>query len=157
MPLHNGTEVGARSPAGARMDAVLFLLSMLGPGTGFAQAPFYTDDTAVTAPGTLHIEVFDEIDGLQSMHYPDLRQNTVNLKMNAGLPHGIELDVDVPYIAIDRSSVSPSSRGIGDTNLGVKWNLRVPSANSRLRGFAVRSYVEFPTADSRQDLGAGVT
>src|SRR2546423_918042 len=124
MPLHHGTEAGARSPARARQHAVVFLLTMLGSGPGFAQAPFYTDDTGVAGPGTLHIEAFDEIDRLQSMHYPDLRQNTANLKMNAGFAHGLELDVDVPYIAIDRSSEARPSRGIGDTNLGVKWNLR---------------------------------
>jgi len=30
-----------------------------------AQLPFYTDDPAVTEVGEIHVEFFDEIDGLQ--------------------------------------------------------------------------------------------
>ena len=66
----------------AAITAVLLLLS---PAIK-AQMPFYTDDTEVTALGTLHIESFDEIDALQSSQYPDLRQNTANFKLNVGLP-----------------------------------------------------------------------
>jgi hypothetical protein len=57
-----------------------------------AQLPFYTDDPAVTAPGEWHFEFFNEVDALQSSQYPDLRQNTSNLKLNYGLPHSLELD-----------------------------------------------------------------
>ena len=35
-----------------------------------AQLPFYTDDPAVTAPGVLHFEFFNEFDGLQSSQFP---------------------------------------------------------------------------------------
>jgi hypothetical protein len=122
----------------------------------FAQMPFYTDDPGVADPGMLHVEVSDEIDALQSMQYPDLRQNTVTLRFNIGLPHGLEFDLDAPYIAIDRSSDSRSSRGVGDTNLGFKWNLRDVSPGSHLPGFAVSFYTEFPTGDARQELGSGL-
>ncbi|HTT05379.1 MAG TPA: hypothetical protein VMF64_08820 [Steroidobacteraceae bacterium] len=61
------------------------MLLLLSPAIK-AQMPFYTDDTEVTALGTLHIESFDEIDALQSSQYPDLRQNTANFKLNVGLP-----------------------------------------------------------------------
>lgn len=76
-----------------RGPCLLLLLTLLASGPLPAQMPFYTDDSAVTEPGTLHVEIFDEIDALQSMQFPDLRQNTANLKMNVGLPHGLELDV----------------------------------------------------------------
>jgi len=121
-----------------------------------AQMPFYTDNADVTDTGTLHIECFDEIDALQSAQYPDLRQNTDNYKVNLGLPHGLELDFDAPYLAIYRAPNSPTSNGPGDTDMGIKWNfmkagrpLRRPSLSSSL-------YIEFPTGDTRQELGSGL-
>ena len=86
--------------------------------------PFYTDNADVTARGTLHFEFFNEFDGLQSAQYPDLRQNTFNYKVNYGLPYGLELDVDAPYLSILRASGANNSNGPGDTDMGVKWNFR---------------------------------
>ena len=123
----------------------------------WAQAPFYTDDTGVTESGTLHIEVFDEIDGLQSAQYPDLRQNTANFKVNIGLPYNFEFDIDAPYILIDRSSQAQDSHGVGDTNMGVKWVIHQPSTGSHIPTLAASFYVEFPTGDAAQELGSGET
>jgi hypothetical protein len=122
----------------------------------WAQAPYYTDDTGVADPGMLHVEASDELDALQSMQYPDLRQNTATLKTNVGLPHGLELDLDFPYIIIDRSSVTSGSRGIGDTNLGVKWRILEGSTTTRSPALAASFYTEFPTGDPRQNLGSGL-
>ena len=130
------------------------LLWVLLPSPVSAQAPFYTDDTGVTEPGMLHVEASDEFDELQSTQYPDLRQNAANLKVNLGLPNGFELDVDAPYLTIERKYGSRSSQGIGDTNLGVKWRLPAGSATSPT--FAVSFYTEFPTGDHRQELGSGL-
>jgi hypothetical protein len=122
-----------------------------------AQAPFYTDDTGVTEVGTLHIEAFDEIDALQSAQYPDLRQNTANFKINVGLPHRLEFDIDVPYLIINRAPQTQDSRGVGDTNLGLKWVMHQASPGSLAPTFAASFYVEFPTGDSAQELGSGET
>ena len=122
-----------------------------------AQMPFYTDDTSVTEPGKMHAEVFDEFDGLQSSQFPDLRQNTANIKLNFSPLRDVELDVDAPYLAIYRAPTSGPSRGVGDTNLGAKWNVRETPTGSLLPAFAVSLYVEFPTGDSRQELGSGLT
>src|SRR6266478_7936126 len=96
------------------------------------QLPFYTDDPAVTERGKWHFEFFNEIDALQSSQFPDLRQNTANLKLNYGLPHNLELDVDAPYLSVARATGTQSSNGVGDTNLGVKWNFHKASQNSCL-------------------------
>jgi len=163
----SGTELGDPSPAApaiaARLRAsvptglaLLSLWVLVQPRPAWAQAPFYTDDTGVADPGMLHVEASDELDALQSMQYPDLRQNTATLKTNVGLPHGLELDLDFPYIAIDRADVTSSSRGIGDTNLGVKWRIREGSATSHSPALAASFYTEFPTGDSRQNLGSGL-
>lgn len=122
-----------------------------------AQMPFYTDDTDLTAPGTLHIEAFDEVDALQSTQFPDLRQNTANIKINIGLPRRLELDLDAPYLTIYRAPGSRISRGVGDTDMGVKWEAHETSPASRLPAFAFSFYVEFPTGNTRQELGSGLT
>jgi Putative MetA-pathway of phenol degradation len=128
---------------------------MFGSAPLHAQMPFYTDDTSLTAPKTLHIEIFDEFDGLQSSQFPDERQNTANVKINFSPLNRLELDLDVPYLRIQRAPGSDSSRGIGDTNLGAKWNLRAAPPDSYQ--MAVSFYVEFPTGDARQELGSGLT
>jgi hypothetical protein len=138
-----------------RCNAVFLLV--LCSSCSWAQAPFYTDDTGVTEAGTLHIEVFDEIDGLQSAQYPDLRQNTANFKINVGLPYRLEFDIDAPYILINRSSEEHDSHGVGDTNLGLKWVMHQSAADSHVPTIAASFYVEFPTGDAAQELGSGET
>jgi hypothetical protein len=142
------------SPLSRRLS---LMASMLAAGPLAAQMPFYTDDTEVTGVGTLHVEAFDELDALQASQYPDQRQNTANLKINFGLPYRLELDIDAPYLAIERGAGSYTSRGIGDTNLGVKWKFHEASPDSRLPALAVSFYTEFPTGDERQELGSGLT
>jgi hypothetical protein len=121
-----------------------------------AQLPFYTDDTGVTARGKWHFEFFNEYDALQ-LQYPNLRQNTANFKLNYGLPHNLELDVDAPYLVIQRAARSQTSSGGGDTELGIKWRFRNQSKGSRRPALAATFYVEFPTGDARQELGSGLT
>jgi hypothetical protein len=138
-------------------SAVLFLASLFGAASLHAQMPFYTDDTSVTAPKTLHVEIFDEFDGLQSSQFPDERQNTANIKVNFSPLSRLELDVDVPYLTIQRAPGTDSSHGIGDTNLGAKWSFREATPDSFNPTFAASFYVEFPTGDASQELGSGLT
>lgn len=102
-----------QAPLLARCAALLVCLTE--PTAG--QLPFYTDDPAVTAPGKWHFEFFNEYDVLQ-LQSPNIRQNTANGKLNYGLPHNLELDVDYPYLAIFRTVGNPNSVGGGDLNLG---------------------------------------
>jgi hypothetical protein len=137
--------------------ATLFLSLLFGSAPLHAQMPFYTDDTSVTAPDKVHVEIFDEFDGLQSSQFPDLRQNTANVKINFSPVSRLELDLDAPYLVISRAPGSESSRGMGDTNLGAKWNLREATPDTLRPTLAVSFYVEFPTGDARQELGSGLT
>jgi hypothetical protein len=121
-----------------------------------AQLPFYTDDPAVTETGKWHFEFFDEYDALQQPQFPNLRQNTANHKLNYGLPHNLELDVDAPYLAIYRALETPSSIGAGDTNMGVKWEFHKESAGNPLPALGASFYVEVPTGDASQQLGSGL-
>ncbi|HEY1239368.1 MAG TPA: transporter [Bryobacteraceae bacterium] len=120
-----------------------------------AQLPFYTDDPAVTERGKWHFEFFNEFDGLQQQ-YPNIRQNTTNYKLNYGLPFNLEVDVDVPYLAILRAVGTPNAIGGGDTNLGIKWELHKESRGSRIPALGASLYVELPTGDSSRQLGSGL-
>ncbi|HZU24611.1 MAG TPA: transporter [Bryobacteraceae bacterium] len=120
-----------------------------------AQLPFYTDDPAVTEPKKLHFEFFNEYDALQQQ-YPNLRQNTANYKVNYGLPHNLELDVDAPYLAIFRAVGVAGAAGGGDTNLGVKWEFHKESPASRAPAMGASLYIEFPTGDAKKQLGSGL-
>jgi Putative MetA-pathway of phenol degradation len=122
-----------------------------------AQQPFYTDDPGVTDRGAWHFEFFNEFDALQHPQYPNLRQNTANYKLNYGLPHDLEIDIDTPYLGIFRAGeAAPNALGLGDTNLGLKWNFQKEAANSRAPALGVSFYVEFPTGDSNNQLGSGI-
>ena len=120
-----------------------------------AQLPFYTDDTGVTDRGKWHFEFSNEYDALQHQ-YPNLRQNTANFKLNYGLPHNLELDLDAPYLSIDRAATKPSSSGLGDADMGIKWAFRPERKGSRLPGLAATLYIEFPTGNSKEQLGSGL-
>ena len=140
-----------------RRSGIWWLSVLIGLGSVHAQMPFYTDDPGVTDPKTLHVEIFDEYDGLQSSQYPDLRQNTADFKISYSPVRALELDLDTPYVSVYRAPESQTSRGLGDTNLGAKWNIRETPADTTLPAFAVSFYVEFPTGNSQEGLGSGFT
>jgi hypothetical protein len=143
-------------PSHPLRQLLLLVLCAVWHSAALAQMPFYTDNPDVTDRGTLHFEFFNEYDGLQSSEYPNLRQNTANYKLNYGLPHGLEFDIDAPYLAIYRAEGAQTSTGGGDTNMGMKWNFRKATPGSRLPALATSFYIEAPTGDSTQQLGSGL-
>jgi len=139
-----------QTPYVARCVALLLCLAK--PIAG--QLPFYTDDPVVTAPGKWHFEFFNEYDVLQ-LQFPNIRQNTANGKLNYGLSHNLELDVDYPYLGIFRAAGNPNSVGGGDLDFGVKWEFHKESADCRFPALGASLYIEFPTGDRKQQLGSG--
>jgi hypothetical protein len=136
---------------------LLLLLSILAAAAHLhAQLPFYTDDTGLTERGKWHFEFFNEYDALQ-LQYPNKRQNTANFKLNYGLPHNLELDVDVPFLSIYRTPGIPPSNGNGDTNLGIKTLFHKEAEHGRMPGIAASFYIELPSGDSKQQLGSGLS
>ena len=136
--------------------AAALLLAM--PAAASAQLPFYTDDADVTARGVVHVESFNEYDWLPSSQAPHLRQNTVNVKLNVGLGHNLELDLDAPLITIvnDTTAMPRNPFGLGDTNLGVKYRLRDEHDGAAVPALAAVFYLETPTGDSTTGLGSGL-
>lgn len=140
-----------------RLITLPILCGMWSAGPLAAQMPFYTDDPAVTEAGTLHFEFFNEYDGLQSSQYPNIHQNTANYKLNYGLPHHLEIDVDSPYLAIFRVAGAQTSTGPGDTEFGVKWEFRQATGAMGAPAMAAVFYFEAPTGNVREQLGSGLT
>lgn len=136
---------------------LLLICGMVGRERVLAQMPFYTDNADVTDRGTVHFEFFNEFDGLQSAQYPNLRQNTFNYRVNYGLPQGLELDLDAPYLSIFRAPGAQTSSGPGDTDMGIKWNFRKSAHPLSTPALSASLYIEFPTGDTRQELGSGLT
>jgi hypothetical protein len=140
-----------------RIFSALLVCGLWHAASLHAQLPFYTDDSEVTEPGTLHFEFFNEYDGLQSSQYPNLRQNTANFKVNYGLPWNLEVDFDVPYLSVYRSKGIDSSNGVGDADMGLKWKFRKADPGDRLPALAATMYIEAPTGNVREQLGSGLT
>jgi len=124
-----------------------------------AQLPFYTDDTDTTPKKKFHFEIFNEHDVLQKASYPTKRQNTLVFTLNYGITDRLELGVNAPVITLSNSRVvEPRSlTGQGDTQFGLKYNLRKEREGSRLPAFAVVFYVEAPTGSVEKQLGSGIT
>ena len=74
--------MGTHSNYKSILAAAMLLICCCRANPARAQMPFYTDDPSITPIKTIHIEIFDEYDGLQSSQFPDLRQNTANFKFN---------------------------------------------------------------------------
>jgi hypothetical protein len=134
------------------------ILATLCYSTACAQQPFYTDDPGVTDRGKFHFELANEFDVLQTSLYPSLRQNTLNYRLNYGLPWHLEIDVDSPYLGIFRTNATQARRsfGPGDTNLGLKWAIHEEKDGSRAPAFSTSFYVEFPTGNNHDQLGSGL-
>ena len=107
--------MGAHSSYKSILAAATLLICCCLANPACAQMPFYTDDPSITPVKTIHIEVFDEYDGLQSSQFPDKRQNTANFKFNFSPFSRLELDLDFPYLNIQRAAGVGNSAGIGDT------------------------------------------
>jgi len=139
------------------LAAAMLLICCCLANPACAQMPFYTDDPSITPIKTIHIEVFDEYDGLQSSQFPDKRQNTANFKINYSPFSHLELDVDFPYLDIQRAAGVENSGGVGDTNLGAKWSFPARNSDPLTASYAISFYVELPTGDSANGLGSGLT
>ncbi|MFN8006534.1 MAG: transporter [Terriglobia bacterium] len=48
-----------------------------------------------------------------------------------------------------------ASIGIGDTNLGMKWNFHSEAESSVVPAMSVTFYIELPTGDTKEQLGSG--
>ena len=140
-----------------RCAFAFFLLSI--PTSACAQQPFYTDNADVTDKKKLHFQLSNEYDILQRAAYPSLRQNTTVFELDYGLLNGVEIGVDGPLLAISNSRVTTPKTpfGFGDLDFHIKYNFHKEREGSRLPALTATFNVEFPTGNTREQLGSGLT
>ena len=73
------------------------------------------------------------------------------------MPFGLEFDIDAPYLSIYRAPGAQTSKGPGDTDLGLKWNFHKSARPLSVPALSASLYIEFPTGDTTQELGSGLT
>jgi len=133
---------------------------MLAPLSLFAQQPFNTDDADVTDYHKLHMEVANEYDTLQKISFPNLRQNTANVKFAYGIVRHVEIGLDEQLISIFNApnpSVPRKAVGYGDIDFSVKYNFYREKEHSLMPAMTISAAFEFPTGDATRQLGSGLT
>ncbi len=150
-----------RDPSGPRpwrRLALGLLLGILAAGAR-AQQPFVTDDAGVTAKGRWHFEYSNQYSELSREALPDVRQDTNDFVIQYGLLPNLEVNVDFPILAIQRSEGAPldSAFGLGDLDLAAKYRIVCEDESGARPAFAVVAAVELPTGDAKTQLGSGFT
>lgn len=134
-------------------------LLVITAATTAAQQPFITDDVGATEKGHFHFGFSNQFDLLHRASFPATKQNTVTFELEYGLLDGLEIGVDAPLLAIFNASGTDPRRptGIGDTNFSVKYNFLKERENSHLPAMAIVANLEFPTGNTANGLGSGLT
>jgi hypothetical protein len=126
----------------------------------YAQQPFNTDDADVTDYHKLHMEFGNEYDTLQRISFPNLRQNTANVKFAYGMWKHVEVGLDEQLISIFKAP-NPTFPlkvvGFGDVDFSVKYNFYREKEHSILPAMTISAAFEFPTGDATRQLGSGLT
>jgi hypothetical protein len=139
------------------LPVILLFALVLSPSI-FGQQPFVTDDADVTPRHHFHFEFSNEFDLLQKSSFPNLRQNTADFELDYGLVHGLEIGIESPWLIIinDRTGGLRTARGIGDTNLSLKYNFLTEKDHSRRPAMSIALNYELPTGDTKRQLGSGL-
>jgi hypothetical protein len=138
---------------------LLFLLLAL-CGSVAAQQPFNTDDAEVTPRHKWHFEFANEFDQLRESNFPNLRQNTANLKFAYGIVENVEVGLDNQFLGLFNGPdpiIPRTAIGFGDMDFSVKYKFYKSKEGSWLPDLAASLNVEVPTGDSSKQLGTGLT
>ena len=137
-----------------RAVVVAAVLAVLGAPELGGQAPFITDDAAVTRRGGWHLEVYEQFAALHDADLPALRQHTLVFSAMRGVVGGLELGMDIPLLHIENGGL-PNAFGLGDLNLVAKFRLRDRSDSGWMPALYGSVQVELPTGDASNQLGTG--
>jgi hypothetical protein len=118
------------------------------PVVAHCGAPFQTDDPNVVALG--HVEVLGFYQG--TLTATERSGSLPGFEFHFGIQENTELDITAP-VAFNTPSGSATTRGYGDTLLGIKYRLVKQSETLPLVSFVPK--VVIPTGDSARGLGNG--
>jgi hypothetical protein len=130
------------------MGALLVLTSA--PLAAWAGPPFRTDDPEAVEYQHAEFYVFT-----QQTLGADARTGVLPaFEFNYGIHEKVQLHLTVPY-AFTTPSGQGSTRGYGDTELGIKWQLNDETDTLPIIGLF--PLLEIPTGNERKGLGSGAT
>ena len=126
--------------------------------TANAQQPFVTDDADTTPKHHFHFEFSNQFDLLQRSAFPSLKQNTADFELDYGLFEDVEIGVEFPLLTVFNAAgtIPRTPSGIGDTNIGLKYNFLKECDHSRRPALAIVLSLELPTGDASRQLGSGL-
>jgi hypothetical protein len=120
----------------------------LAASTAFAGPPFQTDD-----PEPVDLHHYELYVGSQQTLTSNGRSGTMpHLEFNYGALPNMQLHIVVPY-AFNRQAGGSTQRGVGDTELGVKY--RFVQETDTMPSIGVFPLYEAPTGNSDRGLGNG--
>jgi hypothetical protein len=146
----NSGDIPANSPARRRRFGSIALLGTLAllPATGRCGAPFQTDDPNVLDVGHVELLVFYQ----GTLTATGRSGSSPGFESHFGIFDNAEFDVTTP-VAFDTPAGSGTTRGYGDTLVGLKYRLVKESENLPLVSLVPK--VSLPTGDSGRGLGNG--
>lgn len=129
---------------------ISLLLCTLAPATGRTAHPLITEDTGTQGQGNFQLELTYE--------HGKLRQNSANgyealssAVLSYGMVDSLDAIIGLPYLRIDHSSNTPTTNGMGDVGLDIKWRFYEKGPLS----LAFKPGITFPSGDETQGLGTG--
>jgi hypothetical protein len=140
-----------RSGASTAAVAVLLLSSclLLGAHPAAAGHPLETDDPGTQGRGNIEAEFnVDRANGSDGSH-----QTLVYTTDTLGLAPRLDLIVTLPYVFDHADASSPTVRGMGDTEIDLKY--RFFDQQGSVPAFAFKAGAVLPTGDYQQGLGDG--
>jgi hypothetical protein len=140
------------------LSPLVCALTLLVAAAVTAQQPFVTDDADTTPKHHFHFEFSDELDLLQRSSFPNLKQSTADFELNYGLFDRVEIGIEAPVVTIfSGAGTTPRTvSGIGDANLGLKYNFLRESDKPCRLALAVVITLKLPTGSVRRQLGSGL-
>lgn len=127
---------------------LLAVLLALPASCGFAGPPFITDD-----PEPVDFQHWEVYISSLTLRNPIQSMGTMpHVEVNNGVAPNVQLHIIVPY-QFNRPAGGPTARGLGDTELGVKYRFVQESDKRPMIG--VFPLIEVPTGNSDRGLGTG--
>jgi hypothetical protein len=117
-----------------------------------AAHPLITEDTGTQGRGNFQAELTNEQFTIQE-DAGDQKLALTTLTLTYGMTDSVDMLLSVPYLKLGASpgNDTPSTQGMGDIGLDVKWRFYEKDNLS----IAIKSGVTFPTGDDVLNLGAG--
>lgn len=112
--------------------------------------PLITDDAGTQGLGVNQFETGFDYSHSKTGNVTDIERG-VPLAYTRGITENFDLGIGVPFVSVGSGAARES--GLGNVELGAKWNFHNDEANKR--SYAVSASVALPVSDSKEARGLG--